>query len=111
MSSSVHHRHTSNRRRTRIGRIAAAFVALGMGLVMANSAPVVAGIVPTVSLGTAIGYSVLGATTVTNTNPSVLGQSVGLSPGSSIVGFPPGLVLAPGRSKPPTPRRCRPSPI
>ena len=38
----------------------------------------------------------LGATTVTNTNPSVLAQSVGLSPGTSIVGFPPGIVNAPG---------------
>ncbi|MCU1390433.1 MAG: hypothetical protein JWL72_3771 [Ilumatobacteraceae bacterium] len=55
-----------------------------------------AGIVPTVSLATAANYSVLGATTVSNTNPSVLDQSVGLSPGTSIVGFPPGIVLAPG---------------
>ena len=38
----------------------------------------------------------LAASTVTNTSPSVLGQSVGLSPGTSIVGFPPGIVLAPG---------------
>ncbi|HEY4608903.1 MAG TPA: ice-binding family protein [Ilumatobacteraceae bacterium] len=55
-----------------------------------------AGIVATVQLATAANYSVLGATTVTNTNPSVLAQSVGVSPGSSIVGFPPGIVLAPG---------------
>ena len=38
----------------------------------------------------------LAPSTVTNTNPSGLGQSVGLSPGTSIVGFPPGIVLAPG---------------
>ena len=62
---------------------------------LATARPAVASIVPTVGLGTAANYSVLAATTVTNTNPSVLGQSVGLSPGSSIVGFPPGLVLAP----------------
>ncbi len=55
-----------------------------------------AGIVPTVQLATSANYSVLGATTVTNTNPSVLAQSVGLSPGTSIVGFPPGIVLPPG---------------
>ena len=50
---------------------------------------------PTVPLATSANYSVLGATTVTNTNPSVIGQSVGLSPGTSIVGFPPGIVLPP----------------
>jgi type VI secretion system secreted protein VgrG len=60
-----------------------------------GSQPASAGIVPTVLLGTAADYSVLGATTVTNTNPSVIGQSVGLSPGSAIVGFPPGIVLPP----------------
>ncbi len=54
-----------------------------------------AGIVPTVSMGTAANYSVLAATTVTNTNLSVLGQSVGLSPGTSVTGFPPGVVLPP----------------
>ncbi|MEO5723689.1 MAG: ice-binding family protein, partial [Ilumatobacteraceae bacterium] len=53
-----------------------------------------AGIVPTVQLGTAT-YSVLGGQTVTNTGPSVLGESVGVSPGSAVVGFPPGTVLAP----------------
>jgi len=63
---------------------------------LAASQPASAGIVPTVGLATAANYSVLGATTVTNTNPSVLGQSVGLSPGTSVVGFPPGIVLAPG---------------
>jgi LPXTG-motif cell wall-anchored protein len=57
--------------------------------------PASAGIVPTVGLATAADYSVLGGTTVTNTNPSVIGQSVGLSPGTAIVGFPPGIVLPP----------------
>ena len=57
--------------------------------------PAAAGIVPTVPMGTAANYSVLAATTVTNTNMSVLAESVGLSPGSSIVGFPPGIVLPP----------------
>jgi LPXTG-motif cell wall-anchored protein len=55
-----------------------------------------AGIVPTVLLGTAGDYSVLAGSTVTNTGPSVLAASAGLSPGTDIVGFPPGIVLAPG---------------
>ena len=44
-----------------------------------------------VGLGTAAPYSVLAGTTVTNTGPSVLGGSLGLSPGSAITGFPPGI--------------------
>ena len=58
-----------------------------------------AGIVPTVGLATAANYSVLGGTTVTNTGPSILGQSLGLSPGTATPGFPPGMVLAPGTTE------------
>jgi hypothetical protein len=52
--------------------------------------------VPTVPLSTAEAYSVLGGSTVTNTGPSVLNDSLGLSPGTSVTGFPPGKVTAPG---------------
>ena len=81
-------------------RFAARGIATACALVAATNVvmvaqPASAGIVPTVVLATAADYSVLGATTVTNTNPSVIGQSVGLSPGSAIVGFPPGIVLPP----------------
>lgn len=57
------------------------------------------------NLLTATSFSVLAATTVTNIGASVigppvsapaLGGDIGLSPGTSVVGFPPGVVVAPG---------------
>jgi type VI secretion system secreted protein VgrG len=67
----------------------AAIVTFGSGVASAA-------IVATVPLATSSNYAVLGAETVTNTGNSILDGSLGVSPGSSITGFPPGLVLPPG---------------
>lgn len=94
MQHSSGHKGSAESTRGRLGiRAAVAFAGTAAVVVLALS---VAWLQPAfaaapVGLGTAAPYSVLAGTTVTNTGPSVLGGSLGLSPGSAITGFPPGI--------------------
>lgn len=85
-------------RRTATHRTGAAFIAFTLAAASILMVASIAGaaIVPTVPLGTTENYSVLGGQTVTNIGDSVLAGSVGVSPGTAITGFPPGVVQPPG---------------
>ncbi|WP_413307233.1 ice-binding family protein [Paenarthrobacter nicotinovorans] len=82
------HSAGSSRRRTSVTVGAASGVLLLAGAIMLQQSPAFAA--TPVNLGTAGSYSVLAATTVTNTGPTTLQGDLGLSPGTAITGFPPG---------------------
>ena len=79
--------HTRSLRRWLVAGVAvattAAMTTFG-GVASAAHAPV--------ELGTADSFAVLAGSTVTNTGPSTIAGDLGLSPGSSVTGFPPGTV-------------------
>ena len=70
---------------------ASALLVASIGVTL--GAPPALAIGTSIGLGTADPYSVLAGSAVTNTGPSVLGGGVGVSPESSVTGFPPGIVL------------------
>ncbi len=66
---------------------------LGLITLLCNSSPALAQAAP--ALGTSASFSVLGASAVTSTGPTIVTGDMGISPNnaSSVTGFPPGIVV------------------
>ena len=47
---------------------------------------------PAPALGAAAAFGAFAAATLTNTGPSIVNADIGLDPGSSVTGFPPGII-------------------
>jgi hypothetical protein len=63
-----------------------------MSLVLLGFAPAADAATAPVQLGTANAFGLLGGSTITNTGNSVINGDLGLSPGTAVTGFPPGIV-------------------
>jgi hypothetical protein len=65
---------------------------LGATVMFAAAWPMTAFAATSPRLGTALNFTVLGGSTITNTGPTVVTGELGLRPGTALTGFPPGVV-------------------
>ncbi|NEE04151.1 ice-binding family protein [Phytoactinopolyspora halotolerans] len=84
-------KHTLRFRRSRAG-LAALTVASLVTVPLILNANVASAADAPVGLGTAGDFSVLASSTVTNTGPTTMEQDLGVHPGDTATGFPPGVV-------------------
>ena len=81
---------TSTRQDVGVINMRRSLISLGLAALVLLIWPATALAATLVPLGTAGNYAVLAGTTVTNTGPTWITGQVGLAPGTSVTGFPPG---------------------
>src|SRR5437660_7269136 len=79
---------SSRKRRLTMKRTYVAIIGIAAFLFCASAA------FAQIPLGTAQGFAALAGSTITNTGSTVVHGNIGVSPGSSVTGFPPGIVTA-----------------
>ncbi len=93
----------ANTKHSRLGRLARSFevMCLVLAVMLSGTGGVALASVlaaPARGLGSAANFLVLGGSTVTNTGATVVAGELGTAPGTTITGFPPGIVTEGGKT-------------
>lgn len=84
--------HVNRAKITRTAGAASLSCAVLFGMLSVSTASSAFAAEAKVNLGSSLSYSVLAGETVTNTGQSIIAADLGTSPGTSVTGFPPGIV-------------------